>query len=147
MQWQERLRSLPLPLTLSYPMKDHHLISCSSGHGMKCSLNSLSHLEAARLDFKATADCRVLFSLSGGYCVLGVYIELPCVLNRCMGSEALNYKTEDLVYRGRSNSKRGKVIKQKRECQRAQAIGVPCTHTKGCRPRAGHWHRSGGNGR
>lgn len=55
MQWQERLRSLPLPLTLSYPMKDHHFISCSSGHGMECSLNTLSHLEAARLDFRATA--------------------------------------------------------------------------------------------
>ena len=67
---------------------------------MECSLNTLSHLEAARLDFKATADCRVLFSLSGGYCVLGVFIELPCVLNRCMGSEAMNYKTEDVVYLG-----------------------------------------------
>lgn len=38
-------------------MKDHRLISCLSGHGMDCSLNTLSHLEAARLDFKATADC------------------------------------------------------------------------------------------
>ena len=57
MPWQERLRSLPLPLTLSHPMKDRRLISCLSGHGMDCSLNTLSHLEAARLDFKATADC------------------------------------------------------------------------------------------
>ena len=54
---------------------------------MKCSLNSLSHLEAARLDFKATADCRVPFSLSDREdtllsCVLGVYIEFSSVLNR-----------------------------------------------------------------
>jgi hypothetical protein len=49
---------------------------------MKCSLNSLSHLEAARLDFKATADCRVPFSLSDLEDIVGVYIEFPSVLNR-----------------------------------------------------------------
>ena len=31
---------------------------------MKCWLNTLSHLEAARLDFKATADYRVPVSFS-----------------------------------------------------------------------------------
>ena len=103
MQWQERLRSLPLPLTLSYPMKDHHFISCSSGHGMKCSLNSLSHLEAARLDFKATADCRVPFSLSDlediVVCARSVHRVPVCF--ESLNNEAMNHKTQDDVYGGR----------------------------------------------
>lgn len=71
---------------------------------MKCSLNTLSHIEAARLDFKATADYRVPFSFSDlediVVCARSVH-RVPLCFDRRMGSEAMNDKTQDDVYGGR----------------------------------------------
>ena len=71
---------------------------------MKCWLNTLSHLEAARLDFKATADYRVPFSFSDlediVVCAQSVH-RVPLCFDRRMGSEAMNDKTQDDVYGGR----------------------------------------------
>jgi hypothetical protein len=60
--------------------------------------------------------------------VLGVYIEFPSVLNRLMGNEAMNHKTQDDVYGGRlitAKNNQSETIANARALERGVvAVGV-----------------------
>ena len=63
--------------------------------------------------------------------MLGVYIEFPCVLNRRMGSEAMNDKTQDDVYGGRLIKAQKKSIRNKNANARALERGVVAVGVEG----------------